>query len=273
LQTDPLGYQDSMNLYQGMNMNPVNFVDPKGEDVEIDGEVSEKQQEAIFRSLILFCRTPSGYRIFNTLNRDTRIFKITDLAEEEGGRYIIDGVNEDLKDFNSAIVVVGLKAIKGVDRRCGQPIFPKYIDYAIKSNTSLSNFERFKGFKSDDYSVAEVIGHEFAHAKESLINPEHSVKRHLSLTRFNQILKMNNFSYDLAKLKNKKAVIEYELFLDSVMKEEVEVSYPLEKVIHDELLDVVLDKDFVKKAVKAYRSLKNEVFKNGEFIRILKIIN
>ena len=32
LQTDPLGYQDSMNLYQGMNMNPVNFVDPKGED-------------------------------------------------------------------------------------------------------------------------------------------------------------------------------------------------------------------------------------------------
>ena len=30
LQTDPLGYQDSMNLYQGMGMNPVNFVDPLG---------------------------------------------------------------------------------------------------------------------------------------------------------------------------------------------------------------------------------------------------
>ena len=30
LQTDPLGYKDSMNLYQGMNMNPVNFVDPWG---------------------------------------------------------------------------------------------------------------------------------------------------------------------------------------------------------------------------------------------------
>ena len=30
LQPDPLGYQDSMNLYQGMNMNPVNFVDPMG---------------------------------------------------------------------------------------------------------------------------------------------------------------------------------------------------------------------------------------------------
>ena len=32
LQTDPLGYQDSMNLYQGMGMNPVNFVDPWGEE-------------------------------------------------------------------------------------------------------------------------------------------------------------------------------------------------------------------------------------------------
>jgi RHS repeat-associated protein len=31
LQTDPMGYNDSMNLYQGFNMNPLNFVDPWGE--------------------------------------------------------------------------------------------------------------------------------------------------------------------------------------------------------------------------------------------------
>lgn len=30
LQTDPMGYQDSMNLYQAFNMNPVNFTDPFG---------------------------------------------------------------------------------------------------------------------------------------------------------------------------------------------------------------------------------------------------
>ena len=35
LQTDPLGYQDSMNLYQGMGMNPVNFVDPWGTYISI----------------------------------------------------------------------------------------------------------------------------------------------------------------------------------------------------------------------------------------------
>ncbi len=30
LQTDPMGYEDSMNMYQAFNMNPVNFVDPFG---------------------------------------------------------------------------------------------------------------------------------------------------------------------------------------------------------------------------------------------------
>ncbi|MFW9874324.1 MAG: RHS repeat-associated core domain-containing protein, partial [Candidatus Thorarchaeota archaeon] len=32
LQTDPMGYEDSLNLYQAFNQNPVNFVDPMGED-------------------------------------------------------------------------------------------------------------------------------------------------------------------------------------------------------------------------------------------------
>ncbi len=32
LQTDPIGYKDSMNLYQAMNMNPWGFVDPWGDE-------------------------------------------------------------------------------------------------------------------------------------------------------------------------------------------------------------------------------------------------
>jgi RHS repeat-associated protein len=36
LQTDPTGYLDSMNLYQGFNMNPVNFMDPFGKNVYIE---------------------------------------------------------------------------------------------------------------------------------------------------------------------------------------------------------------------------------------------
>jgi RHS repeat-associated protein len=34
LQTDPMGYQDSMNLYQAFNMNPVNFIDSMGMEVK-----------------------------------------------------------------------------------------------------------------------------------------------------------------------------------------------------------------------------------------------
>jgi RHS repeat-associated protein len=34
LQTDPMGYEDSLNLYQAFNQNPVNFTDPMGKMVE-----------------------------------------------------------------------------------------------------------------------------------------------------------------------------------------------------------------------------------------------
>jgi RHS repeat-associated protein len=33
LQTDPIGYRDSMNLYQAFNQNPVNFIDPFGRNI------------------------------------------------------------------------------------------------------------------------------------------------------------------------------------------------------------------------------------------------
>jgi RHS repeat-associated protein len=33
LQTDPMGYQDSLNLYQGFYMNPMNFTDPFGKSI------------------------------------------------------------------------------------------------------------------------------------------------------------------------------------------------------------------------------------------------
>jgi len=50
LQTDPLGYQDSMNLYQGMGMNPVNFVDPWGEKLFINPK--DKRVLTLFEYLI-----------------------------------------------------------------------------------------------------------------------------------------------------------------------------------------------------------------------------
>ena len=40
LQTDPMGYKDSMNLYQAFNMNPVNFIDPFGRELYISGDAT-----------------------------------------------------------------------------------------------------------------------------------------------------------------------------------------------------------------------------------------
>jgi RHS repeat-associated protein len=44
LQTDPMGYEDSMNLYQGFNMNPINFLDPYGELLELAGTKTGAEQ-------------------------------------------------------------------------------------------------------------------------------------------------------------------------------------------------------------------------------------
>jgi RHS repeat-associated protein len=41
LQTDPMGYTDSMNLYQGFNMNPMNFLDPLGTESQRSSFVRE----------------------------------------------------------------------------------------------------------------------------------------------------------------------------------------------------------------------------------------
>ncbi len=43
MQTDPMGYHDSMNMYQAFNQNPVNFVDPMGERLIIANNQQSRQ--------------------------------------------------------------------------------------------------------------------------------------------------------------------------------------------------------------------------------------
>ena len=69
LQTDPLGYEDSMNLYQGMGMNPVNFTDPMGEYFVVP-EGPYKQR--ILGCLALGALTGSGRLLFETILNDPR---------------------------------------------------------------------------------------------------------------------------------------------------------------------------------------------------------
>ena len=64
LSTDPMGYQDSMNLYQAFNMNGVNFLDPMGTIVRWSQMMGQKNVER-------FSNTDWG-AIWN----DTRDFRI-----------------------------------------------------------------------------------------------------------------------------------------------------------------------------------------------------
>ena len=70
LQTDPLGYQDSMNLYQGMNMNPLNFTDPMGEYFVVPN--NDPNESRILRALAAGTLSEKGSALFWTLFSDPR---------------------------------------------------------------------------------------------------------------------------------------------------------------------------------------------------------
>jgi hypothetical protein len=47
-----MGYQDSMNLYQAFNMNPMNFVDPMGKKIYLSGPSPARSLQAIKKMFI-----------------------------------------------------------------------------------------------------------------------------------------------------------------------------------------------------------------------------
>ena len=53
LQTDPMGYEDSMNLYQGFGMNPINFGDPLGLKTDFNYFGTKKSFSQALNSLVV----------------------------------------------------------------------------------------------------------------------------------------------------------------------------------------------------------------------------
>jgi hypothetical protein len=88
LSVDPMGYQDSMNLYQAFNQNPVNFVDPMGEwwvtehqNMVIEMLRGWKLQESLNSSFGYF---PTGYlRVKFKLSISLRGISLTELKPGE----------------------------------------------------------------------------------------------------------------------------------------------------------------------------------------------
>jgi RHS repeat-associated protein len=70
LQTDPLGYKDSLNLYQAFNQNPVNYLDPKGEYFIVP--YNDKYRKEILNALAKGALTKTGSSLFWNILLDPR---------------------------------------------------------------------------------------------------------------------------------------------------------------------------------------------------------
>jgi RHS repeat-associated protein len=115
LQTDPMGYQDSMNLYQGFNMNPVNFNDPWGLKIRFTGANIE-----------------SDFGIFKSLFRKIGISNIDNLMGLDDKGFVV------LKKGRGSLITAGLTG-KNLNRR-NEGGFYGWLRYGTKN---LKNYKRY----------------------------------------------------------------------------------------------------------------------------------
>jgi RHS repeat-associated protein len=252
LQPDPKGYIDSMNLYQAFNLNPINFLDPFGNIIIVSQELKElldrETGESIYETAInILKQTPKGKELYDILEGSKIEFYIEVLriperlrntagkislgefkAEERGGVWIgVIKINvEDLQKMMRGLVREG----KEVDRE--YVTFAKergYTDY----QKLLETFYRFKGLQSLSQVVAEVMGHEFAHAVEAEKDFEKAIERQKIRKKFQEEYKKRGYKKEFLETELKDL---WEKFLETekwLYQEETLIAYPAEKNIYE----------------------------------------
>lgn len=115
LQTDPMGYHDSMNLYQGFNMNPVNFNDPWGLKIRFTG-----------------ANIDSDFGIFKSLFRKIGISNIDTLMGLDDKGFVV------LNGGRGSLITAGLTG-KNLNRR-NEGGFYGWLRYGTKN---LKNYKRY----------------------------------------------------------------------------------------------------------------------------------
>jgi RHS repeat-associated protein len=178
LSVDPMGYKDSMNLYQAFNNNPVNFVDPLGLKIVF---VDEELREA----LEILRMTDTGEKLYQIIESDPREFYIEEMEETIDKGYRRTSIatgkfNIDEKGKGHIFINRGY-----INKKVGILLWRKYrwqqwiksgelIPYIYllspKSPDPLRDWHRFRGLRGLNDILAEIMGHEFRHAVYTIEN-------------------------------------------------------------------------------------------------------
>jgi hypothetical protein len=93
LQTDPMGYQDSLNLYQAFNMNPANFIDPMGRNREsIEGQKQSEisaLESRLYELEIAISSSAVANNQVGMIRAYGEYLKLNEIYKQKTGKYFI----------------------------------------------------------------------------------------------------------------------------------------------------------------------------------------
>ena len=234
LQTDPLGYQDSMNLYQGMGMNPVNFLDPMGEEIIVEKHFRSKWKRI---KRYLTSKSLLAKKIIDYLELPQYKIYIFDVPEEGANSFV-----EKEKNHILIYDAVTKKKYEGKDV------------ILINSKTGLRIFDE-KTFQTIGYqSVALSLMHELIHAYHQKNNAkEYSRGNRTTYSKSSPLLKW--YSLEEKKTVEKESIIAHDLgevarnYYD-LLNEKHEFVYSEANEIYEKVNDVLLNKNTLSKERK-----------------------
>jgi len=139
LQTDPMGYQDSMNLYQAFNMNGMNFVDPVGENA------FQKEQELLLQNEILKQKDliSTSLDLTDQISAYAKYLELQDSFKKQYGRTLSDSIYKMRDPLNPAYKKAVIDVSTPIVEAAIFPLESSFINDAIIWGTRY-NFIRLR---------------------------------------------------------------------------------------------------------------------------------
>jgi RHS repeat-associated protein len=193
-QTDPMGYQDSMNLYQAFNMNPINFVDPMGEKIVL-GRTSQEQLELLW--VVRFGLLESNWKYIDLIeNNGDMIIDPEKISKYSGNSESLLNLKEMSRNPKKVQVTFANRVkTKGWDL----PLDESLIGYTFdsKENKNKDYFNRVVIARNAPMGAkVTTLAHEFGHVFLEFIGKkylhEQPSDKNQSVNKF--ITKLQNYS-------------------------------------------------------------------------------